>query len=83
MEKSDCDIEKEDAVNNPKHYTDHESGVECIEITRHFNSNIGNVIKYLWRHGKKDKDKTIEDLKKAMFYLNDEIKRLELKKLDL
>jgi hypothetical protein len=70
--------ESVDNVNNPTHYNNHPSGVECIDITRHMNFNIGNAIKYLWRHGKKDQDKTIEDLKKAEFYIKDEIKRLQL-----
>jgi hypothetical protein len=65
-----------DPVNNPKHYNDHPSGIECIEVTRHMNFNIGNAVKYLWRHGKKDPMKTIEDLKKAKFYIQDEIKKL-------
>jgi len=60
---------------NPGHYRSHPSGVECIEITRHMNFNIGNAIKYLWRHGQKAN--AVEDLKKARWYLDDEIKRLE------
>jgi hypothetical protein len=66
-----------DMVNHPKHYTSDPSGVECIDITRHRNFNIGNAIKYLWRAGLKDEKKTIEDLKKAIFYISDEINRLE------
>lgn len=68
-----------DAVEHPSHYTEHPSGVECIEITRHFNFPIGNAIKYLWRAGLKDggPDKQIEDLKKAVWYITDEIKTLE------
>ena len=65
-----------DWVNNPVHYTSDPSGVECIEITRHRNFNVGNAIKYLWRAGLKDSSKTVEDLEKAMFYINDEIERL-------
>jgi hypothetical protein len=67
---------KHDPVNNPKHYTSHPSGVECIEITRHMGFNLGNVMKYIWRAGLKDvevTDKDLEDLKKAMWYLQDEI----------
>ena len=66
-----------DMVNNPPHYLDQASGIECIDIVRHRNYNIGNAIKYLWRAGLKNEDKHIEDLKKAIFYINDEIKRLE------
>lgn len=65
-----------DMVNHPTHYASDPSGVECIEITRHRNFNIGNAIKYLWRAGLKDSNKTIEDLEKAIFYINDEINRL-------
>jgi hypothetical protein len=66
-----------DMVNHPKHYTSDPSGVECIEITRHRNFNIGNAMKYLWRAGLKDDKKHVEDLKKAIFYISDEINRLE------
>lgn len=72
----------EDKVNNPKHYTSHPSGIECIEITRHYDYCIGNAIKYLWRAGIKteqgmqDKDKEIEDLRKAIWYINDKIENL-------
>lgn len=73
---------KNDQVNHPKHYTSDPSGIECIDVTRHRNFNIGNAIKYLWRAGfKEDKDrklidKQIEDLNKAVWYLVDEIHRL-------
>lgn len=73
---------KNDQINHPKHYTSDPSGIECIDITRHRNFNIGNAIKYLWRAGlKEDKDrklidKQIEDLNKAIWYLVDEIHRL-------
>lgn len=65
----------DDNVNHPPHYTAHPSGVECIEITRHMNFNLGNVIKYLWREGLKDTYTPIEDLEKAQWYLNDEINK--------
>lgn len=64
-----------DLVNHPPHYLAHPSGVECIQITRHMNFNLGNAIKYIWRCGSKGAE--IEDLKKARWYLDDEIKRLE------
>lgn len=66
-----------DPVNHPSHYTNHPSGVECIQITRHMGFNIGNVVKYLWRAGLKDSAPTLQDLKKAAWYLNDEIKKME------
>jgi hypothetical protein len=49
--------------------------VEGITITEHLNFNLGNVIKYIWRSS--EKKTTIEDLKKACWYLNREIGRLE------
>lgn len=63
-----------DMVNRPPHYTDHPSGVECIEIAEHFSFNLGNVLKYLWRAGRKGD--RIEDLRKAQWYLEREIARL-------
>ena len=73
---------KVDNVNHPAHYNSHPSGIECIEIARHHNFNIGNSMKYLWRAGLKseegmeDTDKQIEDLNKAIWYIQDEIKRI-------
>lgn len=66
-----------DNIHHPKHYTSHPSGIECIDITQHHNFCIGNVIKYLWRAGLKGQDTHIEDLRKAMWYLDREIQRLE------
>ena len=60
-------------VNHPKHYTDHPSGIECIQITEHMGFNLGNAVKYIWRCDlKKD---AIEDLKKAAWYIQREINR--------
>lgn len=73
----------EDNVNHPKWYTQHPSGIECIEITRHYCFSIGNAIKYLWRAGLKkemgleDVEKEKEDLKKAIWYIKDRIQQLE------
>ena len=72
-----------DMVNHPPHYCSHPSGIECITITRHYCFSIGNAIKYLWRAGLKkdasleDKQKEIEDLKKAIWYIDDRIKQLK------
>src|SRR5574344_395847 len=58
-------------------------GIEFIDREEFYSSNGGNAIKYLWRHGLKheegidDKDKAVEDLEKAIFYINDEIKRIK------
>lgn len=66
----------EDKVNHPSHYT---SGkIEVIDFIedQKFNYHKGNAIKYICRAGKKDKSKEVEDLEKAIWYLNREIKRL-------
>ena len=66
-----------DPVNHPKHYTQHPSGVECIQITEHYNFCRGNAIKYIWRADLKN---GIEDIKKARWYLDREIARMETSK---
>jgi len=68
-----------DEINNPAHYTSHPSGIECIQITRHMDFDLGNAIKYIWRAGLKGGtvDDAIRDLRKAVFYLEDRIDMLE------
>ena len=59
------------------------NGVTCIQVIRYFPTDIGNAIKYLWRHGRKEEegidtiDKAIEDLRKSIIYIEDQIKLLE------
>ena len=65
------DKESKDAI-NPEHYKGHPSGVECIQVSEHFNFCLGNCIKYIWRSSLKH-DSPLEDLKKAAWYLNREI----------
>ena len=55
-----------DNINHPKHYTSHNIGYECIDITQYQTFCTGNVIKYLWRY--KDKGNPLEDLRKARWY---------------
>lgn len=66
-----------DPVNRPAHYTD--GGIETIDFieAKKLNFCRGNAVKYISRAGKKDPDKEIEDLKKAAWYINHEIQRLE------
>lgn len=66
-----------DLVHNPPHYNKHPSGIECIQVTRHMNFNLGNAVKYIWRADLKND--AIEDLKKAAWYIQDEIQRREKK----
>ena len=70
-----------DMISHPPHYTNAgtecsycKTPIECIDVTRHMPFNIGNAMKYLWRY--RDKN-GIEDLKKAMWYIDDTIKMLE------
>lgn len=72
-----ANIIEHDPVNHPDHYTRHPSGIECIQITRWFNFNLGNAIKYIWRANLKSSDPR-QDLRKAIWYLNDEIARIDL-----
>lgn len=57
----------EDLVNQPKHYTSHASGIECIQIAELLPFNLGSALKYLWRKGLKWDEN--EDVQKAIFYL--------------
>jgi hypothetical protein len=69
-----------DQVNNPKHYTSHPSGIDCIQITEHMGFNLGNAIKYVWRSDLKND--AIEDLNKAIWYIQREIDRRKKQELD-
>lgn len=74
---------KTEQVSHPSHYAWLKDlcGVEPLDICRHLDFNTGNAIKYLLRKDKVDGNKTktekrIEDLRKAIFYINDEINKL-------
>lgn len=62
-----------DPVNHPKHYTEHPSGIECIQVTEHMSFCLGNAVKYIWRADLKQN--AIEDLQKAVWYINREIEK--------
>lgn len=62
-----------DPVNHPQHYNSHQSGVEIIDVTDSMPFCVGNAWKYVARAGLKEK--AIEDLKKAIWYLRREITR--------
>jgi len=68
-------MSQHDAVEHPKHYTSHPSGIECIQVTEHMSFCLGNAIKYLWRAD--EKGAAIEDLKKAAWYIQREIEKRE------
>lgn len=66
-----------DTVNHPSHYNDGKIEViDFIEDT-HLNFHRGNAVKYISRAGKKNPDKELEDLRKAVWCINREIERLE------
>ena len=73
-----------DRIEHPSHYTwlKEKCGIEVIDITRHMDFDLGNAIKYILRAGRKseegydDKEKQIEDLRKAIWYITDEINNL-------
>lgn len=69
-----------DPINSPSHYADGRK-YEPIHVIRDWNLNfsLGNAVKYISRAGRKDPTKTIEDLKKAIFYIQNEISALEEK----
>lgn len=69
------DIEASEQVDHPPHYTSHPSGIEAIVITRHESFLVGNVFKYLLR--RKYKGEELQDLKKALWYLTEEVRRVE------
>lgn len=62
-----------DNVNRPPHYNGHPSGIECIQIAEHMSFNLGNALKYIWRCDLKQD--AIEDLEKARWYIDREIKK--------
>lgn len=61
-------------VDHPKHYNKHPSGIECIDIVEHMGFNLGNAMKYIWRADLKH-DAPIEDLEKAIWYVQREINK--------
>lgn len=69
-----------DSVNHPEHYGGSGNGYEAIKVIEAWGSDfhIGNVIKYISRAGKKGDE--VEDLRKAMWYLQRKIDLLENKK---
>ena len=62
-----------DLVNSPPHYKT--GGVETIDFieSKDFNYRLGNVIKYVSRAGRKVDSDPVQDLEKAMWYLQREI----------
>lgn len=79
-----------DPVNHPTHYTSSsakcklcEEPIECIDVTEHMGFCLGNAVKYIWRAGLKgsggmsQREKTVQDLDKAIWYVKRHIEKLE------
>ena len=73
-------MEKE-MVNHPNHYGGESNPYEAIKVIDAWDLDfcLGNTVKYISRAGKKNPEKEIEDLKKALFYLQHKINKLENK----
>jgi hypothetical protein len=73
-------MEKE-MVNNPVHYGGKSNPYEAIKVIDAWDLgfSLGNTVKYISRAGKKDSDAELQDLKKAMWYLQHHIDNLEKK----
>ena len=77
LERKCKDNPPADNVNHPSHYT---SGkIEVIDFIedKELGFHLGNAVKYISRAGRKDPDKIVEDLQKAVWYINRQIQRLE------
>jgi len=74
-----------DMINHPPHYNSGKAHcecgrkIECIDITRHMNFNLGNSLKYIWRSEYKN---GTEDIKKAIWYLTDYLNKLSTEPVD-
>jgi len=64
-------LDKQDDAINPKHYTSHPSGIECIEISKHLSACLAQAFQYVWRCGQKDDP--IQELKKALWFIDAEL----------
>jgi len=70
-------------IHHPDHYNSLDAQcshcgtrIECIDVVRNFNFNLGNVIKYIWRCDLKNEK--LDDLEKALWYLKDEVNKLKM-----
>ncbi|MGW4446467.1 DUF3310 domain-containing protein [Streptomyces sp. NPDC004682] len=72
-----ANVKPDDAVNSPSHYTWLPNGLEVIDLTEHLMNNRGNVVKYVCRAGRKNPATEMQDLEKALWYLQREIKRVK------
>jgi len=68
-------------VNHPKHYGGADNHYEAIKVIEAWDLGfcLGNTVKYISRAGKKETDKTVQDLEKAKWYLERDIEKLKSK----
>ena len=73
--------DNKEMVNHPEHYGGQDNPYEVVKVCEAWgldkDAYIFNVVKYVARAGKKDSDKELQDMKKALWYLNRKIERLE------
>lgn len=74
--------EVRDDVNHPSWYAD--GKIEVIDFIedRKFGYCLGNACKYIARAGRKDPEKEVQDLKKAVWYINRRIQEIENQKAE-
>ena len=65
-------------VDHPRHYNQHPSQIECIELIEHLPCNLANAVKYIWRCGLKQSEKPLRDLQSARWYTERESQREDL-----
>lgn len=73
-------MQEHDPVNHPSYYT--EGGIETLDFieAKHLDFCLANAVKYITRAGKKSKETEVQDLQKAVFYINRRIYEIEKEK---
>ena len=76
-------MEEKEMVNHPSHYGGASNPYEVIKVIEAWSLDfhLGNTVKYVSRAGKKGTDKELQDLKKALWYLERKIQNLEKNKI--
>jgi len=71
-------MDEKEMVNHPQHYGGENNPYEVIKVIDAWGLGfcLGNTVKYISRAGKKDTKKELEDLKKALWYLQHHINKI-------
>jgi hypothetical protein len=79
--KSKVEFTETEKVYHPPHYGGKDNPYEAIKVIEAWDLdfNLGNVVKYVSRAGKKDKDAELQDLEKAKWYLERSIDKITRK----